>query len=350
MEDSTNWVDRFVDFHRRALAQVAVLPGVTSAAFAWGVPLTGNKWQGTMQLNEPTGQGKRADEIAVPMRAVSPEYFDTVGLRVVEGRNFRSREAFSWPPASLTNVPNVAIINQAMAERYFQNRNPVGKTFHFSFENIRATAEIVGIASNSRSEALTQKAEPEIYFSYWQLPAGTKHLVVRTAADARSFTGRIQRELRALDPTVVIEDVRTFEQIRSDSIAPRLLAMRLLVGFAVAACLLALVGVYGVLALSVGSRRREIAIRMAVGATRRHIHALVLGEGLRLVLVGLVLGLGITLALGRVLAALLFEVGLTDPLTLIGVTLAFAGVAMLACWLPSRRAAQVELMEALRYE
>src|SRR6185295_19284292 len=137
-------------------------------------------------------------------------------------------EEFSWPPA-FTDVPNVAIINQAMAKQHFAKVNPIGRKLRFEFEDANANAEIIGVAANSRSETLTQKAEPEIYFSYWQLPAGTKHLVIRTAADARSFTGRIQRELRALDPTVVIEDVRTFEQIRSDSIAPRLLAMRLLV-------------------------------------------------------------------------------------------------------------------------
>jgi putative ABC transport system permease protein len=350
MNNDDNWAQRFVAFHRQALAQVAALPGVKSAAFAWGVPLTGNKWLGGVQINEETGLEKFAAEIAVPMRSVSPEYFDTVGLPILEGRNFRSREAFSWPPAFTTNVPNVAIINQAMVEQYFPNVNPIGKTFRFSFENIRATAEIVGIASNSRSEALTQKAEAEIYFSYWQLPPGTKHLVVRTAADPRSFSGSVQRQLRALDPTVVIEGVRTFEQIRSDSIAPRLFAMRLLVGFSLAACLLALVGIYGALALSVGSRRREIAIRMAVGATRHSIHALVLREGMRFVVLGILLGIAIALALGRLLTTFLFGIAPTDPVTLIGVALSLTAVAMLSCWIPSRRAAQVEPMEVLRYE
>jgi putative ABC transport system permease protein len=351
MSDDENWARRFADFHRRVLTRVAALPGVKSAAFAWGVPLTGNKWWGEVAMDaQPAAGGRLEDLLAVPMRAVSPEYFDTVGLQILEGRNFRSKEAFSWPPAFTTNVPNVAIINQAMAERYFPKADPIGKTFRFSFENVRATAEIVGVAANSRDDAITQKAEPEIYFSYWQLPAGTKHLVVRTAADPRSFIGSVQRELRVEDPTVVIEDVRTFEQIRSDSIAPRLLAMRLLVGFSFAASVLALVGLYGVLSLSVGSRRREIAIRMAVGAQRRDVLGLVLSEGLKLSGVGLLLGLGIAIVFTRILRAFLFGVEPTDPITFVAVAVLFGLVTLLACYVPARRAAKTDPMTALRYE
>jgi len=109
--DKDNWARRFVDFHRRALAAIAALPGVKSAAFAWGVPLTGNKWVGEIAINEQSSGGRLKDQIAVPMRAVSPEYFDTVGLQILAGRIFRSTEAFNWPPAFMSNVPNVAIIN-----------------------------------------------------------------------------------------------------------------------------------------------------------------------------------------------------------------------------------------------
>jgi len=350
MDDKDNWARRFVDFHRRALAAIAALPGVKSAAFAWGVPLTGNKWVGEIAINEQSSGGRLKDQIAVPMRAVSPEYFDTVGLQILAGRIFRSTEAFSWPPAFMSNVPNVAIINQAMAERYLPNTNPIGKTFRFSFENVQATAEIVGVVANSRSDSLTRPAEPELYFSYWQLPAGTKHLVVRTAVDPRSYVAGVQRELRAIDPTVVIEDVRTFGQIRSDSIAPRIFAMRLLIGFSIAASVLALVGIYGVLSLSVGSQRRAIAIRMAVGAQRRDILDLVLGAGFQLIAVGMILGVVVALSLARVLRTFLFGVEPSDPATLIGVTLMFTTVALLACWLPARRATKIDPMEALRYE
>ena len=342
--------DVVVDSHRRALQRVAELPGVKSAAFAWGVPLTGNKWLGEVAIKGDVTHGTYKDLVPVAMRSVTPEYFDTVGLRILAGRNFRSREAFSWPPAFMTNTPNVVIINQAMAERYFPDADPVGKTFRFELENIHATAEIVGIAANSRTETITQAAEPEVFFSFWQLPPGVKDLVVRTATDPRAFVATVQRELRAIDPMFVIENVKTFEQLRSDSIAARLFAMRLLVGFSAAAVVLAVVGVYGVLSLSVGSRRREIAIRMAVGAQRRDVLSLFLGEGLKLIAVGLVVGSGLAIALARLLESFLFGVAPTDPVTILIVVLLFTAVALLACFVPAHRAARIDPMNALRHE
>ncbi len=351
--DDEQWSRHVVDFHRRALQRVAELPGVKSAAFAWGVPLTGNKWLGEVAIKGDVTHETYKDLVPVAMRCVTPEYFDTVDLRILAGRNFRSLEAFSYPPLFRTNIANVAIINQAMAEHYFPGTDPVGKTFRFTFGGNwggAATAEIVGIAANSRTEAITQAAEPEVFFSFWQMPPGVKDLVVRTATDPRAFIATVQRELRAIDPMVAIGSVKTFEQLRSDSIAARLFAMRLLVGFSVAAGVLAVVGVYGVLSLSVGSRRREIAIRMAVGAQRRDVLSLFLGEGLKLIAVGLVVGIGLAIALARLLEAFLFGVEPTDPATFAGVAILFTAVALLACYIPARRAAKTDPMTALRYE
>jgi len=197
---------------------------------------------------------------------------------------------------------------------------------------------------------MTELAGPEIYWSYWQFPPFTKHLVLRTISDPRLFVNAVQRELRAIDPTVVINQITTLEQIRRDSVAPRTFAMRLLVGFSLVASVLASVGIYGVLSLSVNSRRREIAVRSAVGAQRRDIVVLVLREGFRLIAVGLVFGAGIALVLSRVLRSFLFGVQPSDPLVLLGGTLLLAVVALLACLLPARRAAKADPMEALRYE
>jgi putative ABC transport system permease protein len=160
----------------------------------------------------------------------------------------------------------------------------------------------------------------------------------------------VQRELRSVDPTVAVENVKTLEQIRSDSLASRTFAMQLLVGFSVVGSVLTLVGIYGVLSLSVASRRREIAIRTAVGAQRRDIRNLIFGEGFRLIAGGVVAGIAVALILSRVLRTFLFDVEPTDPATLLGVVLLFAGVAVLACWVPTRRAAKVDPVEALRYE
>jgi len=160
----------------------------------------------------------------------------------------------------------------------------------------------------------------------------------------------VQRELRAIDPTVSIENLKTLEEIRRDSQASRSFAMRMLMGFALVASALTLVGVYGVLSLSVAARRRELAIRTAMGAGQRNIMKLVLGEGLRLIAVGVAAGLTAAIALSQVLRSFLFEVEPTDPVTLIAVGLLFVGVALLACWAPARRAAKVDPLEALRYE
>src|SRR5439155_7730042 len=184
----------------------------------------------------------------------------------------------------------------------------------------------------------------------WEAMMRTKRLVLQTESEPGPLIATVQRELRALEPTVSIENIKTLEQIRSDSVASQTFAMRLLVGFSLIASVLTIVGIYGVLSLSVGSRRREIAIRVAMGAQRQNIVSLVLREGLRLVAVGLALGLGVAVALGRVLNALLFEVQPADPVTLMAVALLFAAVAMLACYIPARRATKIEPMVALRYE
>ncbi len=160
----------------------------------------------------------------------------------------------------------------------------------------------------------------------------------------------VQRELRSVDPTVAVENVKTLEQIRGDSLASRTFAMQLLVGFSVVGSVLTLVGIYGVLSLSVASRRREIAIRTAVGAQRRDIRNLVFAEGFRLIAGGLVAGIAIALVLSRVLRSFLFDVAPADPATLVGVVLLFSAVALLACWAPTRRASRVDPAEALRYE
>jgi len=160
----------------------------------------------------------------------------------------------------------------------------------------------------------------------------------------------VQHELRSVDPTVAVEHAKTLEQVRNDSLASRIFAMDLLVGFSVVGSVLTLVGIYGVRSLSVTSRRRELASRTAVGAEPRDIRKLVLSEGFRLIAGGVISGIAAALALSRVLKSFLFDLEPTDPVTLISVGLLFAGVALLACWVPTRRASRVDPLEALRYE
>jgi putative ABC transport system permease protein len=329
------------DFHHRALERVSALPGVESAAFAWGVPLTGNNWQMPVEIEGQPVPAKASERTVLPMRSVTPGYFALLRLRMQHGRDFRDSDQ--------GNSPRVTIINQALADRYFPNADPIGKKL-WTAGRSNPPSEIIGVVGNSRTADLTQTAEPEVYVSLWQNGAFSKHLVVRSAADPRSVMSSVRGELRSIDPTAAVENIKTLDDIRTDSLASRKFAMQLLTGFSFLGSALTLVGIYGVLSLSVAARRREMAIRSAVGAEHKDIRNLVFGEGLRLIAGGIFFGLTAAVLLSRVLRAFLFGIEPTDPVTIITAGLLFTAVALLACWAPMRRAAKVNPLEALRYE
>ena len=328
-------------FHLLALERVATIPGVQKVAFAWGVPLTGTNWPGRVEIEGQPALTNPGDRIAIPLRSVTPGYFELFGQTILAGRDFRSSDN--------RDAPGTAVVNQAFVDRYFPHGNPLGKQIWGNGRQ-KPAVQIVGVVSNARTDDLTKAAEPELYLPLWQARAFSKDLVVRTTADPRTVVAAVQRELRSVDPTVAIENIKTMAQIRGDSLASRTFAMQLLIGFSVAGSVLTLVGIYGVLALSVASRRREIAIRAAMGAQRRHIRNLILAEGFRLIAGGVVAGTVAGLLLSRVLSSFLFGIGTTDPATFIGVAILFGVVALAACWAPMRRAAVVDPAEALRYD
>ncbi len=329
------------EFHHHALERISALPGVRGAAFAWGVPLTGNSWPGTVEIEGQAPAGNARDRISIPLRSITPGYFDLLGQKILQGRDFRDSDA--------AKAPDVAIVNQAFIDRYFPTSDPLGKRIWERGRN-NPPVVIVGVSSNTRTADLTHGPEPEIYLCFWQARAFSKDLVIRTASDPRPLIPAIQRTLRSVDSTAAVENVRTLEQIRSDSLASRAFAAQLLAGFSLVGCMLSLVGIFGVLSLSVASRRRELAIRAAVGAGQRDIHGLILGEGFRLIGGGILIGVAAALGLSRVLKTFLFEVDTSDPATFVAVAILFALVALVACWIPGRRAAAVDPVEALRCE
>jgi len=328
-------------FHTRALERVSAIPGVEGAAFAWGVPLTGNNWPGAFEFEGQPPVARPIDAAALPVRSVTPGYFNILRMSIVEGRDFRDSDNRTGP--------NVTIVNRALAERYFPGSSAVGKKV-WRFGRQQPPSEIIGIVANSRTGDLTRPPEPEIYLSLWQAGAFSKDLVVRTSSDPRGVMADVQRALREVDATVAVENVKTLDQVRADSVATRTFATQLLVGFSIAASILTLVGVYGVLSLSVASRRREIAVRGAIGAQGHDIRKLVFTDAFRLIAWGVVAGVIAAILLSRALATFLFGVESTDPTTLISVGILFAAVALLACWVPTQRAAQIDPLEALRSE
>jgi putative ABC transport system permease protein len=330
-----------MEFHRLALERVSAVPGVAGAAFAWGVPLTGNKWPGDLEFPGQAASSRLADRVTLPLRSITQDYFDVMGMRLVEGRAFRGTDG--------QDAPRVAIVNETLARRYYAGRTVVGSTFSFAGSTDKPL-QIVGVVADTRTDALSQAPEPEVYLPFWQSGAFSKHLVVRASGDPAALAAMVRTELRAIEPTAAVEKVTTMAEIRRESIAARMFAMRLLIGFGIVATVLALVGLYGVLSLSVNARVKEIAVRKAVGAQGRQIVQLIVGEGSRLVAVGLVVGLMAAVFVGRLLQTLLFDVAPSDPLALGAGALLFGVFALAACVLPAVRASRVELMAALRQD
>jgi len=333
--------DDYIAFHEQAIDRVTSLPGVEAAAFAWGVPLTGNSWPGRIEIQDYNPQNPNDAFVSLPLRSVTQGYFNMLDQPVLVGRDFRSSDRRGAPP--------VAVVNEAFVERYIDGGNAIGKRIWTNGREDPPT-EIVGVISDSRTNDLTAAPEPEVYLPLFQRSANSKHLVIRSVLPPESLAGNVRAALQDLLPSVAIEAVKTLEDIRGESLASRNFAMQLLIGFAVIACALTLGGVYSVLSLSVAARRQEIAIRSAVGAERGRILQLVLGQGMRMIVIGSVVGIVVSLVIARLLQSWLYGVATIDLMTLVGAVASFAVVALIACWAPAYRASTIEPVEALRSE
>ena len=300
---------------------------------------TGPRVSSSKANRSPRAQSEATE---LPLRSITPGYFELLGMALTEGRDFRSNDDDDAPP--------VAIVNQAFADRYFPD------TDHARQEGLAARARQ---AAQQRSSVLSPTAAPMTSRGRLR-PRSTCRFGKRALTPSTCWSApRPNRSrwlppfsaaLREVNPYAAVEHIKTFDQIRNDSLAGRSFAMQLLVGFAAVGCLLTLVGIYGVLSLSVASRRHEIAIRTAVGAKRRDIRNLIFFDGFRLIAGGVAAGLAGALVLSRVLRSFLYEVEPNDPATLFAVAMLFIGVALLACWPPTRRATRVDPMKTLRCE
>lgn len=329
-------------FYQQVLERVRSLPGVVSAGYTTAVPLT---WKGgtnsfTVEGHEP-GPGQDAN-----FRQVTPGYMEAIGIRLREGRYLTDKDDSQSQP--------VAIINATMARQYWQGENALGRRFKNDGDEAGRWFTVVGVVGDVKEMGLEAPAKPEMFFPYQQL-GGTlwnipRDLIVRTTGDPLSITPALRQAIWSVDSAQPISNIRTMDEILAEEVAQRRVGMTMLVAFAALALLLASLGIYGVISYSVTQRTQEIGIRMALGASRGDVLRLVMTDGLRLAAAGVAIGLGAAFAMTRLMAGLLYGVSASDPRTLVVVTVLLTAVALLACYVPARRATKVDPMIALRYE
>jgi putative ABC transport system permease protein len=326
-------------FFGRFLAGVQALPGVEASAMAFGIPLSD---QGAnLAVSFPGAPPHAAGEaVSAGYQQISPGYFHAMGIPFVQGRDFAEQDREKATP--------VLIVDETFVRKFKLGAHPLGQRVNVG--DGTDNAEIVGVVKAVRHSGLADEPRGEMYRPLQQMCVGYASLVVRTRVDSAAMTREIRSELDTLDKDLPLKDVRTMTQMVSASIGQQRLSTQLLGAFAGVALLLAVIGLYGVLSYSVAQRTQEIGIRMALGAKSTDVLKLILTQGMGLTLAGITLGLAGALACTRILRSLLFGVSPTDPPTLIGITGLLGGVALLACWLPARRAAKVDPMVALRHE
>jgi len=331
---------QIVDFFKQAQERIATIPGVEAVGAISYLPLTGGL--ASRDAFKIPGQPPPApgQEPGVEVRVVTPTYFQAMGIPLLKGRLLNERDV---------KETRVLLINETMAKRYFPNTDPVGKQLEVMWDG-SGPDEIVGVVGDIREGALNKEPEPAIYWSHAREPYSGMAFVIRANGDAARLSTAVQKQIRSLDPEQPVADVRTMDQVISRSIARPRFNTLLLSIFAGVALLLASVGLYGVMNYSATQRTHEVGIRMALGATRTDIMRLVVGNGMTLTLIGIGIGVVASLMLTRVMTSLLFGVTATDIPTFLGVSAVLATVALIANYIPARRATRVDPVIALRYE
>ncbi|HEV2834734.1 MAG TPA: ABC transporter permease, partial [Pyrinomonadaceae bacterium] len=332
-------------FYEQVLDRVEHLPGVVAAGYTTSVPLV---WKGGTSGFVPEGIKSPIAGMAYDAnhRQVSANYLKAMNIPLRQGRYFDKRD-------NETSM-RVAIINETMARQYWPGENALGRRFNIGDPNDGEWMEIVGIVADVRQMGLDEPVKAEMYLPYRQVPDWAwftpRDLAIRTTGETSSLVGSVRQIVREVDPDQPISNIATMSEVLGVEAGQRRTGMIMLVAFAGLALLLASLGIYGVLAYFVTQHTNEIGVRMALGANRRNILTLVLKKGMGLTLLGVAIGVAASFALTRLMSSLLFGVKASDPLTFVTVPLLLAIVALVACWIPARRAAKVDPMVALRYE
>jgi predicted permease len=346
-------------FYHALLEKLCALPGVRAASLASqnSIPLHEGGWD-MLFLIEGRPEPPPHLQPSLQVHLVAPDFFQAMGIPLLQGRDFTERDdrehlrgnssANDWG-AGLNSI----IIDEEFAKRYWPSQSPLGQRIRLPWgeRGKQPIMTIVGVVGRIKENRLNEQGGlVQAYFPIFQQPLRNLAVVVKTTSEPAALLAAVRQQVSQLDPTLPIFDIYTMKAMRDHNIAPDRLNLGLLGGFAVLALVLAIIGLYGLLSFTVTQRQREIGVRMALGAQRFEVLNLVVGQGMRLVLTGAFIGLLGSFALTRVLTSVLFKVEPTDPLTLVTVTLSLCVVALLACYIPARRATKVDPMEALRYE
>jgi putative ABC transport system permease protein len=322
-------------FYNQVRASVSSVPSVEAVELCQVVPFSGDGQGGPF-----TVEGFEHEQSKVAwLRSSTPGYFAAMGMPVLKGRAFESSDT--------EKSQAVAIVDETLARRYSPDGDLVNKRIRIGDG---PWLTIVGVVPNVKNRKLDEEPWPYVYRPYSQWVQRETMLVVRSGIDPVSLAGEIRQQVVKLDPELPLSDVKSIQQAMDRSLITARLTNSLLVGFAATALLLALTGIYGVMSLNVANRRNEFGIRLALGAQATNVLKLILGQGLRLALVGVALGLVAAIAFTRLLQGLLFGISASDPLTFALIAVLLVGVALLACWIPARRAMKVDPLEALRSE
>jgi len=338
-----------LSFYKQALERIRGMVGVQAAGLTNTLPLN-KAAEATSFLVEGEPMPTPGQMPTAYPRTITPDYFSAMGIRLRAGREFTDRDN--------AEAPRVAIINETLARRYWPTKSPVGKRLALTTEVFKngqldlasGWREIVGIAADVRAFGLDEQPRPEAYVPFMQRPSRDMTPVIRASSDPERLTSAIRGEMLAIDKDQVVTNVKTMTQLLNDSVTRPRSNFLLLLVFAVVALALAVAGVYGVMSYSVAQRMREFGIRIALGAGSADLIKLVLKEGLSLAGVGVVIGLAGAWGLTRFLSSLLFGVSATDPTIFAAISLLLIVVALLACYIPARKATKVDPMVVLRSE
>jgi putative ABC transport system permease protein len=336
--------------------RVAALPGVQSVASTSFTPFSGGNSSANII---PEGYVIPADGSvpAAEYRTVAPEYFVTMGIPILRGRVFTKadgimpgisiKEVYQWFATAEYQV----VVNQEMARRFWPGQDPVGRRFRFGPPSMKgALMTVAGLCGDTRLQALDRPPEPMFYISSWMYPWPENTILIQTAGLPQSLTSAVRKTILAQEPGAVVSEPSTLEGALSETTSARRSNLRLMTAFAGLALVLAMLGIYGVIAYSVGQRRQEFGVRMALGATPALLVRSVLGLGARLALIGVAIGIAASVWLARLISAMLYGVSPTDPFTLAAVAALLLAGSLAASALPAARATRVDPSEALRAE